>query len=473
MPPKKKEKGAAAAKAALNLSVLQRVDPQITRIEASTAHATLYKLENGTEWKVEDVAGAFFLFGRKVAPFFGMHIMNQKAFDNYHRLIQPDDQFEMQSSFLMFKDDGEYYGLWFGVDDDRESMCTQVAAKAKAAAAGTVPTMSYAAKAKVGGDDRAGGPAVSEPQADSGPAESEQSMLKNLLLNAGKMSEQGGATAVSGGPARGHDSEPDSSEQAHLAALLGAATTGGSPKNGTAEQGHLQNLLASASAASGQPYSSEPTTAAATPPGDHLAGLLLNAANQQHSVVPPASEEQEHLARMLESAHAVPMQLPPSAASVSSTLQAVPPVLPSTAAVLSPAPSVAKGPARAPKNMAHLLQNPGAVTKIVVAPTVPVAKEPTVLDRMRAGERVDDGSRCATTAQVVQQSVTKTLSDLVNLQVAKTGARSERPQLISRDKLRKVLLHVLASTEDETLLSAIFGHYEAIFETRQGSGSPK
>lgn len=39
-----------------------------------------------------------------------MHIMNQKAFDNYHRLIQPDDQFEMQSSFLMFKDDGEYYG---------------------------------------------------------------------------------------------------------------------------------------------------------------------------------------------------------------------------------------------------------------------------------------------------------------------------------------------------------------------------
>jgi hypothetical protein len=48
MPPKKKEKGAAAAKAALNLSVLQRVDPQITRIEASTAHATLYKLENGT-----------------------------------------------------------------------------------------------------------------------------------------------------------------------------------------------------------------------------------------------------------------------------------------------------------------------------------------------------------------------------------------------------------------------------------------
>eukprot|EP00038_Savillea_parva_P002123 m.110808 g.110808 ORF g.110808 m.110808 type:complete len:556 (-) comp10730_c2_seq2:361-2028(-) len=554
MPPKKKKDKAAATKAALNLSVLQRVDPQITRIEASTAHATLYKLEGGKEWQMEDVAGAFFLFARKVAPYYGIHIMNQKAFDNYHRLIQPGDSFEMQAAFLMFNDDGEYYGLWFGVDTDRDAMCKLVMDRAAATTAGSQPVLSYAAMTAAASTTPDPEPTASPAPNDSVTQQTltEQDLLKNLLGNAaaaastgaeggGGSSDGGHGNSATGPTGGGGGALTAGTEQAHLASLLGAAlrgplpdtpatatggaatTSSGGDGGSGGEAGHLQHLLANAAGGSAaSPSGTVPHDASGSASGgggsNHLAGLLMNAARSKSGgggggVVASgtAAAHAHSSASTLLPAPTLPSPLQPGGSnSTDNTTIAV------KVARRSASMPAGGGTPRAPKAMAHLLQNPGMVTKVAVAPTPThtAPREPTVLERMRegvqqgtdgphhphphrtpsaveqqqsssprsVGGRVTDGAgtvgalggtsplnggqSCEATAMAVQQSVTNALTELVDLQNAKASARGIAPRCMTQDELRKVLLHVLASTENDTLLAAFFAHYSALFASR-------
>lgn len=352
------------------------------------------------------------------------------------------------------------------MDDERESICKLVMAKANAAAAGTAPPVSYAASLGGGGGGGDGAAASDSPHpAAGGGAPSEQDALKSLLLNANKKQPSpgqggggrggrgGGKGGGGGGSAGAAGGTGASAEQAHLAALLGAATANSNSPQMGGEQNHLQSLLAKASGSN--PNGSPPFPAATASPeapsaeGNKLAGLLLNAASRQQGGggggggaigggnegdgASPSIHPVETHGGIADAA-----AQPPPPADQTSTLLPVPPM--PTVSVPTPS-QLPKGPPRAPKNMAHLLQNPGTVTKVAPLPTA-AKKEPSVVDRMLAGEKVDAAqappSDLEATAVGVQRGVTETLTELVDLQAAKSAARGQVPRQISPDELRKV-----------------------------------
>eukprot|EP00894_Picocystis_sp_ML_P004448 jgi/Pico_ML_1/54965/g96.t2 len=96
----------------INLSVLQRMDPDVVDVLVKAGHVTLYDFDTQTKtWARKQVEGALFVVQRKSAPEFQFCVLNRLSTENvvedlqedfsYERLVKNDQFIEMLYKELM------------------------------------------------------------------------------------------------------------------------------------------------------------------------------------------------------------------------------------------------------------------------------------------------------------------------------------------------------------------------------------
>ncbi|XP_050381769.1 mRNA-decapping enzyme-like protein isoform X2 [Argentina anserina] len=99
----------------LNLTVLQRIDPNIEEILITAAHVTFYEfnIENN-QWSRKDVEGSLFVVKRNTQPRFQFIVMNRRNTDNLVENLLGDFEYEVQVPYLLYRNAAqEVNGIWF------------------------------------------------------------------------------------------------------------------------------------------------------------------------------------------------------------------------------------------------------------------------------------------------------------------------------------------------------------------------
>eukprot|EP00894_Picocystis_sp_ML_P004449 jgi/Pico_ML_1/54966/g96.t1 len=83
----------------INLSVLQRMDPDVVDVLVKAGHVTLYDFDTQTKtWARKQVEGALFVVQRKSAPEFQFCVLNRLSTENVVEDLQEDFSYEGTSS---------------------------------------------------------------------------------------------------------------------------------------------------------------------------------------------------------------------------------------------------------------------------------------------------------------------------------------------------------------------------------------
>ncbi|KAK1263245.1 mRNA-decapping enzyme-like protein [Acorus gramineus] len=100
---------------ALNLTVLQRIDPFVEEILITAAHVTLYEFSiDQTQWSRKDVEGSLFVVKRNTQPRFQFIVMNRRNTDNLVEDLLGDFEYELQIPYLLYRNPSqEVNGIWF------------------------------------------------------------------------------------------------------------------------------------------------------------------------------------------------------------------------------------------------------------------------------------------------------------------------------------------------------------------------
>ncbi|KAK1323775.1 mRNA-decapping enzyme-like protein [Acorus calamus] len=109
---------------ALNLTVLQRVDPFVEEILAAATHVTLYEFNiDQNQWRRKDVEGSLFVVKRNTQPRFQFIVMNRRNTDNLVEDLLGDFEFELQVPYLLYRNAAqEVNGIWFYNSQDCEAV---------------------------------------------------------------------------------------------------------------------------------------------------------------------------------------------------------------------------------------------------------------------------------------------------------------------------------------------------------------
>ncbi|OVA06054.1 Dcp1-like decapping [Macleaya cordata] len=99
----------------LNLTVLQRIDPNIEEILITAAHVTFYEFNiQLSEWSRKDVEGSLFVVKRNTQPRFQFIVMNRRNTDNLVENLLEDFEYEIQVPYLLYRNAAqEVIGIWF------------------------------------------------------------------------------------------------------------------------------------------------------------------------------------------------------------------------------------------------------------------------------------------------------------------------------------------------------------------------
>ena len=111
-----------------NLSMLQRLDPEITDVLESATHVTMYQFDPTTsKWDRYDCEGPLFIVKRGSAPRFNLTIVNRLSRTNFMRPVTSAFHVELVEPYLIFKDSPEphrtvIHGIWFPDDRERQNI---------------------------------------------------------------------------------------------------------------------------------------------------------------------------------------------------------------------------------------------------------------------------------------------------------------------------------------------------------------
>lgn len=104
----------------ISVTSLQRVDPYVKEILATSAHVALYKFNPvNNEWEKSDTEGALFVYTRSGEPFHSIMILNRLNTKNLIEPIVKEFDYQMQTPFLLYRNSkSKIYGIWFFTPDD-------------------------------------------------------------------------------------------------------------------------------------------------------------------------------------------------------------------------------------------------------------------------------------------------------------------------------------------------------------------
>ncbi|VVA90489.1 unnamed protein product [Arabis nemorensis] len=99
----------------LNLTVLQRIDPNIEEILITAAHVTFYEFNiELSQWSRKDVEGSLFVVKRSAQPRFQFIVMNRRNTDNLVETLLGEFEYEVQGPYLLYRNEAqEVNGIWF------------------------------------------------------------------------------------------------------------------------------------------------------------------------------------------------------------------------------------------------------------------------------------------------------------------------------------------------------------------------
>ncbi|KAL6052156.1 mRNA-decapping enzyme 1B [Balamuthia mandrillaris] len=111
-----------------NLSVLQRLDPEIVQVVGSAGHVALYAFQTGPQvWERKDVEGSLFVARRDLAPFYRVVVLNRLSTTNWIETISSELQLEIVEPYLLLKNkDGEITGIWFYNNEEQQRIITLI-----------------------------------------------------------------------------------------------------------------------------------------------------------------------------------------------------------------------------------------------------------------------------------------------------------------------------------------------------------
>ncbi|CAL9133248.1 unnamed protein product [Musa acuminata var. zebrina] len=109
---------------ALNLTVLQRIDPFVEEILMTAAHVTFYEFNiELNQWSRKDVEGSLFVIKRNAQPRFQFIVMNRRNTDNLVEDLLGDFEYEVQVPYLLYRNAAqEVNGIWFYNSHDCEDI---------------------------------------------------------------------------------------------------------------------------------------------------------------------------------------------------------------------------------------------------------------------------------------------------------------------------------------------------------------
>jgi len=109
----------------LNLSVLQRFDPDVEDVLVTAGHVALYALNTECmQWARKNVEGSMFVVKRRSQPRFQFIVLNQRSTENLVQDILGEFQCEVSKPYLFYRNNGEVSGIWFF----NETECDEVVA---------------------------------------------------------------------------------------------------------------------------------------------------------------------------------------------------------------------------------------------------------------------------------------------------------------------------------------------------------
>ncbi|KAI4300517.1 hypothetical protein L6164_033887 [Bauhinia variegata] len=108
---------------ALNLTVLQRMDPFVEEILFTAAHVSFYEFNIlNNQWSRKDVEGSLFVVKRSKQPRFQFIVMNRRNTDNLVENLM-DFEFELKKPYLLYRNAAqEVIGIWFYNSDECEEV---------------------------------------------------------------------------------------------------------------------------------------------------------------------------------------------------------------------------------------------------------------------------------------------------------------------------------------------------------------
>ncbi|CAD5169504.1 unnamed protein product [Musa acuminata subsp. malaccensis] len=109
---------------ALNLIVLQRIDPFVEEVLMTAPHVTLYEFNiELNRWSRKDVEGSLFLVKRNAQPRFQFIVMNRRNTDNLVEDLLGDFEYEIHLPYLLYRNAAqEVNGIWFYNSHDCEDV---------------------------------------------------------------------------------------------------------------------------------------------------------------------------------------------------------------------------------------------------------------------------------------------------------------------------------------------------------------
>ncbi|KAJ0973389.1 hypothetical protein J5N97_021348 [Dioscorea zingiberensis] len=109
---------------ALNLTVLQRIDPFVEEILTTVSHVSLYKFNIDTnQWGRKEVEGSLFVIKRNSQPRFQFLVMNRRNTENLVEDILGAFEFDVQVPYLLYRNAAqEINGIWFYNSQDCEAI---------------------------------------------------------------------------------------------------------------------------------------------------------------------------------------------------------------------------------------------------------------------------------------------------------------------------------------------------------------
>lgn len=108
---------------AMNLTVLQRMDPTVIEVCDMAGHAVVYKFDLGTQgWSKLDIEGSLFIVRRMSG--YRLIVLNRSGIENYELDITAATLVQLQGPYLMCRasEAADVIGLWFYKEDEHASI---------------------------------------------------------------------------------------------------------------------------------------------------------------------------------------------------------------------------------------------------------------------------------------------------------------------------------------------------------------